>query len=428
MGAPLWRVSPWVSLWHTLEKCLSWVHLSDEHHVGWFRDTHSGLYLLWVHLSGEHHLGWVPDLHWGLCLWKVHLSGEYHLGEPVTHIGCNAFHGCTSLASITLSESLTHIGKNAFHGCTSLARITSPESFKLKAFLTRELWNISPAVVTIPARQGTKRLRKEWVREQSSVQTCSDANCPQIVTTCRKTSVWLWPRDELDALLDFLMHTAKLNPVGRYFASNTGVKGQDVSMFMGDQHPETITGTKWHQHVFTRWFPPFTSLRAKKNKKFSLHQIHIGSWCTVHLLFMPPVRYEFQLPPYFLNNARALGCLEGAGFVRFWLSHHVPWTTCLRQNHTVGGRNRPPPWMCQTISKVESSIYLINSFRLFSINGTLWRTKCSVWRIVWRMRRQPNIRNNMRTWENKTISEGPGKGPLFFCENSFTQNGIGNGI
>ena len=135
------------------------------------------------------------------------------LGESLTSIGDYAFQRCTSLASITLSESVTHIGKNAFHGCTSLARITIPESFKLRDILTRELWNISPTVVTIPARQGTKRLRKEWVPEKSSVQTCSDANCPQIVTTCRKTSVWLWPRDELDALLDFLMHTAKLNLV-----------------------------------------------------------------------------------------------------------------------------------------------------------------------------------------------------------------------
>ena len=78
------------------------------------------------------------------------------LGESVTHIGDGAFSRCTSLASITLGESVTHIGEGAFHGCTSLASITIPET--LRHILKSTLGSLSVAVITIPARQGRKRL------------------------------------------------------------------------------------------------------------------------------------------------------------------------------------------------------------------------------------------------------------------------------
>ena len=46
----------------------------------------------------------------------------------VTSIGDDAFHGCSSLKTITIPESVTSIGDDAFHGCSSLTAITIPES------------------------------------------------------------------------------------------------------------------------------------------------------------------------------------------------------------------------------------------------------------------------------------------------------------
>ena len=80
------------------------------------------------------------------------------LGESVTHIGDRAFHGCASLASIMLGESVTRIGNYAFEGCTSLASITIPES--LGENVKRVLRSLSVTIITIPARQGRKRLRE----------------------------------------------------------------------------------------------------------------------------------------------------------------------------------------------------------------------------------------------------------------------------
>jgi len=54
---------------------------------------------------------------------------------------------------------VTHIGNFAFDGCTSLVSITIPES--LRHILQRALWNVSVAVITIPARQGRKRPRQD---------------------------------------------------------------------------------------------------------------------------------------------------------------------------------------------------------------------------------------------------------------------------
>jgi hypothetical protein len=56
------------------------------------------------------------------------LKSVADLPASVTRIGEEAFHGCTSLASITLPESVTQIGWGAFHACNSLASITLPAS------------------------------------------------------------------------------------------------------------------------------------------------------------------------------------------------------------------------------------------------------------------------------------------------------------
>ena len=98
----------------------------------------------------------------------------------VAHIGKVAFEDCTSLTSITLGESVTDIGESGFEGCTSLASITLPES--LEHLLVGVFRDSSVAIITIPAKQGRKRLRNEWV----SVQNLLCYHWLQSAT-CRKT-------------------------------------------------------------------------------------------------------------------------------------------------------------------------------------------------------------------------------------------------
>lgn len=49
-------------------------------------------------------------------------------GKPVTKIGGDAFYGCKSLKSITISDSVTTIGEYAFYYCSSLTSVTIPKS------------------------------------------------------------------------------------------------------------------------------------------------------------------------------------------------------------------------------------------------------------------------------------------------------------
>jgi hypothetical protein len=46
----------------------------------------------------------------------------------MTHIGIDAFYGCTGLTSIVIGNSVTSIGSGAFSGCTGLTSVTIPNS------------------------------------------------------------------------------------------------------------------------------------------------------------------------------------------------------------------------------------------------------------------------------------------------------------
>lgn len=58
-------------------------------------------------------------------------KGEIHtvnMDSRVTHIGINAFNGCSNLVNITMPTALTTIGDAAFFGCGALTSITIPDS------------------------------------------------------------------------------------------------------------------------------------------------------------------------------------------------------------------------------------------------------------------------------------------------------------
>ena len=62
-------------------------------------------------------------------------SGEIVLpssinGVPVTHIGKNAFRGCTELTSVIIPEGITTIGHAVFMECTNLKSVTIPKTVK----------------------------------------------------------------------------------------------------------------------------------------------------------------------------------------------------------------------------------------------------------------------------------------------------------
>jgi hypothetical protein len=56
------------------------------------------------------------------------IAGGYTVPSSVTSIGGNAFYGCASLTSVTISVGVTNIGYDAFVYCTSLASVTIPGS------------------------------------------------------------------------------------------------------------------------------------------------------------------------------------------------------------------------------------------------------------------------------------------------------------
>ena len=55
-------------------------------------------------------------------------KGVIKFDGNVTKIGYNAFHGCSSLTSVTIPDSVTEIGGYAFSYCTSLTSVTIPDS------------------------------------------------------------------------------------------------------------------------------------------------------------------------------------------------------------------------------------------------------------------------------------------------------------
>jgi len=53
---------------------------------------------------------------------------KYIIGDNVTSIGDNAFYGCTSLTSVTISNSVKSIGRSAFCNCSKLSSVTMGNS------------------------------------------------------------------------------------------------------------------------------------------------------------------------------------------------------------------------------------------------------------------------------------------------------------
>ena len=68
--------------------------------------------------------------------------------EGTTQIACNAFHGCTGMASITIPESMTSIGESAFDGCNSLTSVTIPEGMtRINKYTFRNCGSLKSIVI-----------------------------------------------------------------------------------------------------------------------------------------------------------------------------------------------------------------------------------------------------------------------------------------
>ena len=84
-------------------------------------------------------------------------------GKPVTSIAANAFLGCTSLQTVTISASITSIGNNAFSGSSSLSKAifvgNAPTTVGAGAFATttatfKVLYNGTATGFSSPTWQG----------------------------------------------------------------------------------------------------------------------------------------------------------------------------------------------------------------------------------------------------------------------------------
>ena len=67
--------------------------------------------------------------------WHKYSKEIRHLGigGGVTHIGSDAFSGCTNLSAVTLTEDVTSIGNNAFSDCISLKRASIYDPYPFPA-------------------------------------------------------------------------------------------------------------------------------------------------------------------------------------------------------------------------------------------------------------------------------------------------------
>ena len=69
----------------------------------------------------------VTSIGWGAFYGCSSLT-EVTIGAGVTSIGEEAFYNCSNLMSITIGEGVTSIGRSAFDSCSSLTEITIPAS------------------------------------------------------------------------------------------------------------------------------------------------------------------------------------------------------------------------------------------------------------------------------------------------------------
>ena len=94
--------------------------------------------------------------------------------NSVTHIGNNAFWGCTNLTSVMIPNNMMYIGEYAFRGCSGLASVTIPNtaiSIGLDIFFGCD--DLTNVIIDKPIDQVKSMRNYPWGIKDESIIKCN---------------------------------------------------------------------------------------------------------------------------------------------------------------------------------------------------------------------------------------------------------------